>query len=285
MNDAIEHFSAIIVGADQAGPALAGRLTAAGRTVAIIERHHFGGTCVNTGCTPTKAMIASARVAHMARRAGEFGVGVRGKVKVDLAAVKSRKDAILMKSRNGVRGWLLGMDGCTVIEDHARFVGPKRIQTGDRVLEADNIFINVGGRAVVPTWEGCRFDSGRKRCCEQECGERRHSDASEQSQREPDLHGALACGPISRPIRPCSCEHAGEDDKCERQKRDDVGHSHDFDRRSNAEKWQHSAEDGVKRLAEAASRWSAAVNKRDHRRAQAQSAGQPAAATTMLRLE
>ncbi|MHA1559702.1 MAG: FAD-dependent oxidoreductase, partial [Alphaproteobacteria bacterium] len=154
MNETVEHFSAIIIGAGQAGPALAGRLTAAGRTVAIVERHHFGGTCVNTGCTPTKAMVASARVAHMARRASEFGVSVRGRVKVDLAAVKSRKDTILMKSRNGVRDWLFGMEGCTVIEAHARFVGPSRIQAGDRVLEADNVFINVGGRAVVPTWEG-----------------------------------------------------------------------------------------------------------------------------------
>lgn len=154
MNDEVEHFSAIIIGAGQAGPALAGRLTAAGRTVAIVERHHFGGTCVNTGCTPTKAMVASARVAHMARRASEFGVAVKGRVKVDLAAVKSRKDKILLKSRNGVRGWLLGMERCTVIEAHARFVGPKRIQAGDRVLEADNVFINVGGRAVVPAWDG-----------------------------------------------------------------------------------------------------------------------------------
>lgn len=156
MTSAAERYSAIIIGAGQAGPALADRLTKAGKTVAIVEGGHFGGTCVNTGCTPTKTMIASARAAHVARRAAEFGVHIRGRVKVDFAAVRSRKDEILMRSRNGIHDWLIGMEGCTVIEAHARFEGPTTIRAGDRLLEADQIFINAGGRAVKPDWPGLR---------------------------------------------------------------------------------------------------------------------------------
>ncbi|MBV8291038.1 MAG: FAD-dependent oxidoreductase, partial [Mycobacterium sp.] len=107
-------FDAIVVGAGQAGPAMAGRLTAAGHTVAVVERKLIGGTCVNTGCIPTKTLVASAHAAHLARRGGDFGVGT-GVVSVDMAKVKARKDEIMLGDRKGVEDWLNGMDGCTVI--------------------------------------------------------------------------------------------------------------------------------------------------------------------------
>ncbi|MEA5519636.1 FAD-containing oxidoreductase [Limnoraphis robusta CCNP1315] len=147
-------FDAIIVGAGQAGPPLAGRLTAAGWKVALIERHLFGGTCVNTGCTPTKAMVASARAIHLARRGAEFGFSTGGEVVVDMARVQARAAAISAQSREGVRGWLDGMDGCTVIEGHARFVAPDTLAVGDEHVSAPRIFLDVGGRAVVPPLPG-----------------------------------------------------------------------------------------------------------------------------------
>src|ERR1043166_3626531 len=143
-------FDAIIIGTGQAGPALARRLVAAGKKVAIIERKFFGGTCVNTGCTPTKTLIASAYVAHMARRAADYGVTIGGPVGVDMKAVKARKDAISTASSKGVEKSLKSLEGCTVYQDHARFVGPKDVAVGDVVLKAEWIFINVGGRASVP---------------------------------------------------------------------------------------------------------------------------------------
>src|SRR5215213_2522529 len=114
-------FDAIIIGTGQAGPHLAQRLAAAGRKVAIIERKLFGGTCVNTGCIPTKTMVASAYAAHMARRAAEFGVEIEGAVTVDMRRVKARKDAVSGKSRTSVETWLEGMQNCTVFRGHARF--------------------------------------------------------------------------------------------------------------------------------------------------------------------
>lgn len=147
-------FDAIIIGTGQAGPALARRLVAAGRKVAIIERKLFGGTCVNTGCTPTKTLVASAYAAHLARRAAEYGVSIAGAVRVDMKAVKARKDAVVAPSRDGVERSLKTLKGCTVYEGHARFTGPKEVKVGDEVLEADNIFINVGGRALVPPIPG-----------------------------------------------------------------------------------------------------------------------------------
>ncbi len=151
-----QRFDAIIVGAGQAGPSLAGRLTAAGQTVAMIERKLFGGTCVNYGCIPTKTLVASAHAAHVARRGPEFGVntGTEGPVTVDMAAVKARKDRISIADREGVESWLDGMQGCTVIRGHARFEGAHAIRVGDQLLEADRIFLNVGGRAVVPEIPG-----------------------------------------------------------------------------------------------------------------------------------
>jgi pyruvate/2-oxoglutarate dehydrogenase complex dihydrolipoamide dehydrogenase (E3) component len=146
-------FDAIIVGAGQAGPPLAGRLTAAGQTVAVIERKLVGGTCVNYGCIPTKTLVASAHTAHVAKRGAEYGVGT-GDVTVDMAKVKARKDAIMLGDRHGVESWLEGMDGCTLIRGHARFEDPHTIRVDDEVLRADRIYLNVGGRAVVPDIPG-----------------------------------------------------------------------------------------------------------------------------------
>src|SRR5215207_178176 len=129
-------FDAIIIGAGQAGPSLADRLTRAGMTVALIERKLFGGTCVNTGCTPTKTLVASAYAAHLARRGADFGVVLDGPVKVDMARVKARVDAVVGKSRAGVEGWLKNMAGCTVIEGHAQFEGRDTIGVGEQRFTA-----------------------------------------------------------------------------------------------------------------------------------------------------
>jgi len=148
-----ERFDAIIVGAGQAGPPLAGRLTAAGQRVAVVERKLIGGTCVNSGCIPTKTLVASAHAAHLARRGAEYGVGT-GPISVDMAKVKARKDDIMLADRAGVESWLDGMEGCTVIRGHARFEDPHTLRVGESLLRADRIFLNVGGRAVVPDIPG-----------------------------------------------------------------------------------------------------------------------------------
>jgi pyruvate/2-oxoglutarate dehydrogenase complex dihydrolipoamide dehydrogenase (E3) component len=148
------HFDAIVIGSGQAGPPLVGRLVAAGMKVALVEREHFGGTCVNTGCMPTKALVASAYAAHLARRGGEFGVLLDGPVRVDMARVKARKDTISGNARHGVEKYLRGMDGCTVLKGHARFEGPDTVRINDEIITAPKIFINVGGRASVPAMPG-----------------------------------------------------------------------------------------------------------------------------------
>ena len=149
-------FDAIVVGAGQAGPPLVGRLTAAGMKVALIERHLVGGTCVNTGCTPTKAMVASAYAAHLARRAGDYGVRIAGDIAIDMPAVNARLQAIAARSRHNNETWLEGMDGCTLIRDSARFEAPDRLRVGNESITAPRIFLNVGGRAIIPDMPGAR---------------------------------------------------------------------------------------------------------------------------------
>jgi pyruvate/2-oxoglutarate dehydrogenase complex dihydrolipoamide dehydrogenase (E3) component len=150
----MQRYDAIIIGTGQAGPALAHRLANAGQTVAVIERKFFGGTCVNTGCTPTKTLVASAYAAHMARRAADFGVKIPCEISVDMKAVKARKDHVSGLSRDGVERSLKNLEGCTVYQSHARFVGARTVQVGAEILEAEKIFINVGGRALAPPIPG-----------------------------------------------------------------------------------------------------------------------------------
>jgi len=147
-------YDAIIVGTGQAGPSLAGRLSEAGMKVAIVERKLFGGTCVNTGCTPTKTMVASAYAAHLARRAADFGVVINGQVGVDMKKVKARKDAVSGHSQKSVESWLKQMQNCTVYEGHARFTSSTEVSVGTTLLSAPRIFINVGGRALTPPMPG-----------------------------------------------------------------------------------------------------------------------------------
>nr|WP_029076909.1 FAD-containing oxidoreductase [Kaistia adipata] len=147
-------YDAIIIGTGQAGPPLAGRLGAAGQKVAIIERNLVGGTCVNTGCTPTKTLVASAKAAQMARRAAEYGVVLEGAVGVDMRKVKARADAVSGASREGVTAWIERMENCTFHRGHARFADHRSVRVGGDVLTADRIFINVGGRAVIPDIPG-----------------------------------------------------------------------------------------------------------------------------------
>jgi len=147
-------YDAIIIGTGQAGPSLAGRLAAAGMKVAIAERGAFGGTCVNTGCIPTKTLVASAASVRAVRRASEFGVTVGGPVTVDMKAVKARKDAISGESRAGVETWLRGLANATVYTGHARFESSGEVRVGTEVLTAPRIFVNVGGRASTPPIAG-----------------------------------------------------------------------------------------------------------------------------------
>jgi pyruvate/2-oxoglutarate dehydrogenase complex dihydrolipoamide dehydrogenase (E3) component len=148
-----KQFDAIIIGTGQAGPPLASRFAAAGKTVAIIERHKFGGTCVNTGCTPTKTLVASAYAIHTASRGAEYGFAI-GDLRVDMARIKARKDAASGGASKGVEDWLRGMTNCTVIQGQARFQSSNTVVVNDEVLEAENIYINVGARASVPDMPG-----------------------------------------------------------------------------------------------------------------------------------
>ena len=144
-------YDTIVIGAGQSGPSLADRLVKAGQAVAIIERQHFGGTCVNTGCVPTKTLVASAYVAHMARRASDYGVGA-GPISIDMKQVKARKDAIVEKSRGGVAAWMERRT--TVYRGHARLTGPRTVVVNEERLEADRIIINTGGRVFAPPLPG-----------------------------------------------------------------------------------------------------------------------------------
>ena len=147
-------YDAIIVGTGQSGPSLARRLAAAGQKVAVVERKLFGGTCVNTGCTPTKTLVASAYAAHLARRAGDYGVRIGGPITVDMKGVKARKDAVVEVSRRAVERSLKTLEGCTVYEGHGRFTAANTVAVGGAELAAERIFINVGGRASIPPIPG-----------------------------------------------------------------------------------------------------------------------------------
>ncbi|MEK6246276.1 MAG: FAD-dependent oxidoreductase, partial [Pseudomonadota bacterium] len=150
-----ERFDAIVIGAGQAGPALCARLGEQGLKTAIVERKLLGGTCVNVGCIPTKTLVASARAVHVARRGGEFGFAA-GDIKVDMGAVKRRKDGVVKQSSDGLAGWITGMKNVELLRGHARFTAPRTLEIGGRSLQADRIFINVGGRAMVPDIPGVK---------------------------------------------------------------------------------------------------------------------------------
>jgi pyruvate/2-oxoglutarate dehydrogenase complex dihydrolipoamide dehydrogenase (E3) component len=150
----IEQFDALIIGAGQAGPALAGRLSAAGQRVAIIERKLIGGTCVNTGCMPTKTLVASAYAAHMARRAAQYGVQLGADIRIDMGTVQRRAATVTLNARNGLEQWLGQMPNCTLVRGHARFESATQLRVGERTLSAPRIFINVGARAIVPDIAG-----------------------------------------------------------------------------------------------------------------------------------
>ena len=148
------NHDAIIIGTGQAGPSLARRLAGSGMKVAIVERGRFGGTCVNTGCTPTKTLVASAYAAHMARRGADYGFTTGGEVTVDMKRVKARKDHVVGLSNHGIERSLKGLENCRVYEGHAHFVSPREVEVGAEILSADRIFINVGGRAAAPEIPG-----------------------------------------------------------------------------------------------------------------------------------
>jgi len=150
-----EHFDAIVIGAGQAGPALAARLGSEGLKTAIIERKLLGGTCVNVGCIPTKTLVGSARAIHMARRGAEYGFAA-GDVRVDMKAVKARKDGVVKHSTDGLASWIGGMKNVTLVRGQARFTAPRTLDVGGRALAADKVFINVGGRAAVPDIPGVK---------------------------------------------------------------------------------------------------------------------------------
>ena len=147
-------YDAIVIGTGQSGPALADRMDSEGLKVAVIERHLYGGTCVNVGCVPTKTLVASARAAYMARRGAAFGVVIDGPIRVDMVAVKARKDAVVEQSNSGVTGWLKSLENATLYSGHGRFEGPNRVRVDDTLLEAEKIFINVGARAFAPDIPG-----------------------------------------------------------------------------------------------------------------------------------
>lgn len=149
-----QEFDAIVIGTGQAGPALAARLAGTGMKLAVIERARFGGTCVNTGCIPTKTLIASAYVAQQARRAAEYGVTIDGPVAVDMKRVKARKDEISGRSSSNVEKWMRGLKNVAVFHGHARFESARSVQVNGALLQAERIFVNVGGRALVPPMPG-----------------------------------------------------------------------------------------------------------------------------------
>jgi pyruvate/2-oxoglutarate dehydrogenase complex dihydrolipoamide dehydrogenase (E3) component len=149
-----DHFDAAIIGAGQAGPSLANRLTQAGKKVAMIERKRFGGTCVNTGCTPTKTMVASAYAARIVARAANYGVNIDGKITIDMLRIKARKDKIVDTASTRVETWLKDMPNCTIYRASAKLTSPTTLDVGGESIAADMIFLDVGARAVVPKIPG-----------------------------------------------------------------------------------------------------------------------------------
>ena len=149
-----DSYDAVVIGTGQAGPPLAARAAAEGWRVAIVERHLLGGTCVNAGCIPTKALVASARAIHMARRGAEFGFDVGGEPVVDMKRVKERMKRISGASNEGVGRWIDQTDGVELLRGHAVLDGPNRVVIGDEVLETERIFLNVGARPRVPDFAG-----------------------------------------------------------------------------------------------------------------------------------
>ena len=149
-----EKYDAIVIGTGQSGPSLAGRLAAEGLKTAVLERKLFGGTCVNVGCTPTKALVASARAAYMARRAADFGVVLAGQVGVDMKRIKARKDDIVRPSTQGIEKWLSNTSNMTVYKGHGRFESANTVRVNGELLEGQKIFLNVGARAFVPNMPG-----------------------------------------------------------------------------------------------------------------------------------
>jgi pyruvate/2-oxoglutarate dehydrogenase complex dihydrolipoamide dehydrogenase (E3) component len=147
-------FDAIVIGAGQAGPSLAFRLAATGRRVAMVERDAVGGTCVNTGCTPTKTLVASAKVAQQARRATEYGVVLPCEVGIDWPKVKARMEAVVARSRDGLTKSLETTENITFVRGHARFTEPHAVAVNRERLEAPWIFLDVGGRAAAPPIPG-----------------------------------------------------------------------------------------------------------------------------------
>jgi pyruvate/2-oxoglutarate dehydrogenase complex dihydrolipoamide dehydrogenase (E3) component len=148
-----ERYDAIVIGAGQAGGPLSTALARSGKRTALIEREHVGGTCINEGCTPTKTMVASARVAYLARRGADYGVET-GPVQVDLARVRERKRDIVKQFRAGSLRRIESTPGVELICAEARFTGPRRIAVDGRSLEADLVFINTGCRPAAPDVEG-----------------------------------------------------------------------------------------------------------------------------------
>jgi pyruvate/2-oxoglutarate dehydrogenase complex dihydrolipoamide dehydrogenase (E3) component len=147
-------YDAIIIGTGQAGPSLADRLSRAGMKIAVVERGLVGGTCVNTGCTPTKTMVASAYAAHLARRAADFGVVLEGSVGVDMKRIKARKDTVSGASRQSLEQWLRTIPNCSLYQGSACFRSPQEVSVGTTSLTAPRIFINVGTRPRVPNMPG-----------------------------------------------------------------------------------------------------------------------------------
>lgn len=150
----VARYDAIVIGTGQAGPSLAARLAKSGRKTAVLERKRFGGTCVNVGCIPTKTLVASARAIHMARRGDEFGFSTPGPIEVDMKRVKARKDAVVRQSNEGVERWLRNLPNLDVYDGHGRFESPHTVRVNDEILEANEIFINVGARASEPDMPG-----------------------------------------------------------------------------------------------------------------------------------